>query len=96
MAARTTIPLTQAINVLRELVVELRQRPVAGADHPADRPTVAGHVGWGFALEWNNQSTIVAMWVERGIRVLVPLSGTAAAATGYFAGKELSEEAIEF
>lgn len=50
----------------------------------------------GFAVRWGGQRAVVAMIVENGIRILVPVSGYAAYNAGSWLGNELAEEAIEF
>jgi hypothetical protein len=49
----------------------------------------------GFALRWGSSRMVVAMLVESGIRILVPVTGYASYHMGKWLGNELRDETIE-
>ena len=64
------------------------------------RHILSGNLGlnqWmGFAVRWGGTRMVVAMLVENGIRVLIPVTAVATYHAGRWLGNELAEETIEF
>jgi len=50
----------------------------------------------GFAVRWGGQRLVVAMIVENGVRILIPVSAVATYHAGKWLGNELADEAIDF